>query len=437
MVYFNYQRSIFRTIRRFFKKLVSKILNISYKKVTIILFIVSIILTFLHNTSQASSVNINSVDDQTEAYYSWDILKDRQLNYQRALVLFSINPFLKKTPLWDFLKTNIYDKWYQANTAIEEIFYDNLNDNYLIRAYTDLRWKGTVNYTTVNNNGKVYEAGYYDYTGKLVYISYDPSNNKSVTRLLKDQDVQLWCAYFSPTNKDIVVTDDSVVDFIKYINSSSADYSSLLDNINNSLTNIDTSLVNVSSLITSVNNSLNTIIEKLDNKTDYSGQISDIRDSLDNLAQQQQQTQDTIKDESQAIQNSIDSSTNEITNTLTDNDVSDIEVDEFEDIATNVTDDPTANGFNNIFDTIRNALVNENTEPLKITIPFTDKSFEISASTVYGNFSGFDTIKNLASVVWYFIISLFIVKDIAKRINKIKSGNIDDVCDSNIKEDIL
>ena len=52
-------------------------------------------------------------------------------------------------------------------------------------------------------------------------------------------------------------------------------------------------------------------------------------------------------------------------------------------------------------------------------------------------FHGFDTIKNLASVVWYFIISLFIVKDIAKRINKIKSGNIDDVCDSNIKEDIL
>lgn len=436
MVYFNYQRSIFRTIRRFIKKLVSKILNISYKKVTIILFIVSIILTFLHNTSQASSVNINSVDDQTEAYYSWDILKEQQLNYQRALVLFSINPFLKKTPLWDFLKTNIYDKWYQSNTCIDQIIYNN-KDNYVIRAYTDLRWTGDTTYLNFNHNDKEFYAGLYNYTGTLVYISYNSTNNTADTRVFKDVDVRLWCAYFNPTNSNIVVTDDSVVDFIKYINSPSADYSSLLENINNSLTNIDTSLVNVSSLITSVNNSLNTIIEKLDNKTDYSGQISDIRDSLDNLAQQQQQTQDTIKDESQAIQNSIDSSTNEITNTLTDNDVSDIEVDEFEDIATNVTDDPTANGFNNIFETIRNALVNENTEPLKITIPFTDKSFEISASTVYGKFSGFDTIKNLASVVWYFIISLFIVKDIAKRINKIKSGNIDDVCDSNIKEDIL
>lgn len=435
MVYFNYQRSIFRTIRRFIKKLVSKILNISYKKVTIILFIVSIILTFLHNTSQASSVNINSVDDKTEAYYSWDILKERQLNYQRALVLFSINPFLKKTALWDFLKTNIYDKWYQSNTAIEQILYSD--NKYVIRAYTDLIWTGNTSYVNFNHNDKEYRAGYYSYIGNLVYISYDTTNNTADTRVLKNQDVNLWCAYFNPTNANIVVTDNSVVDFIKYINSSSADYSSLLENINNSLTNIDTSLVNVSSLITSVNNSLNTIIEKLDNKTDYSGQITDIRDSLDNLAQQQQQTQDTIKDESQAIQNSIDSSTNEITNTITDNDVSDIEVDEFEDIATNVTDDPTANGFNNIFDTIRNALVNENTEPLKITIPFTDKSFEISAQSVYNNFSGFDTIKNLASVVWYFIISLFIVKDIAKRINKIKSGNIDDVCDSNIKEDIL
>lgn len=387
MVYFNYQRSIFRVIRRFIKKLVSKILNISYKKVTIILFIVSIILTFLHNTSQASSVNINSVDDQTESYYSWNILKDRQLNYQRALVLFSINPFLKKTDLWDFLKTNIYDKWYQSNTAIQQIFYSD--NNYVIRAYTDLRWTGDTSYTTVNHNGKEYRAGYYSYTGTLVYISYNTTNNTADTRVLKNQDVNLWCAYFNPTNANVVVTDNSVVDFIEYINSSSSDYSSLLENINNSLTNIDASLVNVSSLITTVNNSLNTIIEKLDNKTDYSGQISDIRDSLDNLAQQQQQTQDTIENESQAIQNSIDSSTNEITNTLTDNDVSDIEVDEFEDIATNVTDDPTANGFNSIFETIRNALVNENTEPLKITIPFTDKSFEISPQSVYGNFSRF------------------------------------------------
>lgn len=389
MVYFNYQRSIFRVIRRFIKKLVSKILNISYKKVTIILFIVSIILTFLHNTSQASSVNINSVDDQTEAYYSWNILKDRQLNYQRALVLFSINPFLQKTSLWGFLKTNIFDKWYQSNTAIEQFFYDNSNNNYVIRAYTDLRWTGRTNSITFNHNGKGYEAGYYEYTGTLVYISYDSSNNTSVTGIEENQDVNLWCAYFNPTNGNVVVTDDSVIDFIEYINSSSADYSSLLENINNSLTNIDTSLVNVSSLITNVNNSLNTIIEKLDDKTDYSGQISDIRGSLDNLAQQQQQTQDTIKDESQAIQNSIDSSTNEITNTLTDNDVSDIEVDDFEDIATNVTDDPTQNGFNNIFETIRNALINENSEPLKITIPFTDKSFEISAQSVYGNFSRF------------------------------------------------
>ena len=247
MVYFNYQRSIFRTIRRIFKKLVSKILNISYKKVTIILFIVSIILTFLHNTSQASSVNINSVDEQTEAYYSWNILKDRQLNYQRALVLFSINPFLQKTALWDFLKTNIYDKWYQSNTAIQEISYSD--NKYLIRAYTDLTWTGNTSYVNFNHNGKEYRAGYYSYTGNLVYISYDTTNNTADTRVLKNQDVNLWCAYFNPTNANVVVTDNSVVDFIEYINSSSADYSSLLENINNSLTSIDKSLVNVSSFI--------------------------------------------------------------------------------------------------------------------------------------------------------------------------------------------
>lgn len=394
MVYFNYQRSIFRTIRRFIKKLVSKILNISYKKVTIILFIVSLLLTFFHNSSFASSIT-NDIDnsvtsEEAENYYTYNIVRERQKNLQKALVLFSINPYLEKSDLWTFLDDNIYSKWYQSNTYVSDIV--RTGTDYILIIYNDLQFHKGSHPNEFIQDGVTYRYIDRIYRGSYISIQYNASTNTSSNAISRNKDnlyVPEFCT--DPNSRNITVVDDSVIRFIEFINSnsSSVDYSELLDLINTSLNSIDGNLSNISSLITTVNNSLNTIIEKLDNKTDYSGQISDIRDSLDNLAQQQQQTQDTIKDESQAIQNSIDSSTNEITNTLTDNDVSDIDVNEFEDIATNVTDDPTQNGFNNIFETIRNALVNENTEPLKITIPFTNKSFEISAETVYGNFSRF------------------------------------------------
>lgn len=66
-----------------------------------------------------------------------------------------------------------------------------------------------------------------------------------------------------------------------------------------------------------------------------------------------------------------------------------------------------------------------------------NKSITISKATVFGNFKQLSTIENFASLAWYFVISLYIVKSIQKMINKIKGGNLEDVVDNNVKADIL
>lgn len=100
------------------------------------------------------------------------------------------------------------------------------------------------------------------------------------------------------------------------------------------------------------------------------------------------------------------------------------------------TQDITEDGFNSIFNKIYAAFTSNSSSSLVITIPFTGKSFTISANTVYGS-ANLGFVKTLIQAFWYFVISYFIVKDIGKKINKIKSGDIEHVQEDNIKEDML
>lgn len=100
------------------------------------------------------------------------------------------------------------------------------------------------------------------------------------------------------------------------------------------------------------------------------------------------------------------------------------------------TSDITEDGFNNIFNQIYTTFTSGSSKDLIITIPFVNKSFTINAANVYANVNlGF--VKTLIESFWYFSISYFIVKDISKKINKIKSGDIEHVENDNIKEDLL
>lgn len=131
----------------------------------------------------------------------------------------------------------------------------------------------------------------------------------------------------------------------------------------------------------------------------------------------------------------IQQSTTDINDNLNNNDVSDVDTSGITDADTTV--DITQNGFNSIFNTLQTYFTSNNGGSLTLTLPFVKKSITISKATVFGNFKQLSTIENFSSLVWYFVISLYIVKQIQRMINKIKGGNLEDVVDNNVKADIL
>lgn len=144
---------------------------------------------------------------------------------------------------------------------------------------------------------------------------------------------------------------------------------------------------------------------------------------------------DSINQQGNNIMNSIDKSTTDINNNLNNNDVSDVDTSGITNADTTV--DITQDGFNRIFNTLQTYFTSNNGGSLTLTLPFVNKSITISKATVFGNFKQLSTIENYASLAWYFVISLYIVKSIQKMINKIKGGNLEDVVDNNVKADIL
>lgn len=142
-----------------------------------------------------------------------------------------------------------------------------------------------------------------------------------------------------------------------------------------------------------------------------------------------------IKNEGTQTREEIQNSTDKINDNINNNDTSEIDTSGITNSDTTV--DITQGGFNSIFTTLQNYFTSNNGGSLTLSIPFVNKSITISKATVYGNFKQLSTIENLASIVWYFVISLYIVKQVQNMINKIKSGNLEDLVDNNIKADIL
>lgn len=142
-----------------------------------------------------------------------------------------------------------------------------------------------------------------------------------------------------------------------------------------------------------------------------------------------------INNSNQSITNEIANSSQNVVDNMNNNDTSEVDISGITNSDTTV--DITQDGFNSIFTTLQTYFTSNNGGSLTLTIPFVNKSITISKATVYGHFKQLSTVENLASIVWYFVISLYIVKQVQKMINKIKSGNLEDVVDNNIKADIL
>lgn len=187
-------------------------------------------------------------------------------------------------------------------------------------------------------------------------------------------------------------------------------------------------------------------LENVDLLNDIYSQIEQSKQSLSRSEIQLQEITDILNnmkidisreyaEQSEQTRNQIQQSTTDINNNINNNDVSDVDTSGITNADTTV--DITQDGFNSIFNTLQTYFTSNNGGSLTLTLPFVNKSITISKATVFGNFKQLSTIENFASLAWYFVISLYIVKSIQKMINKIKGGNLEDVVDNNVKADIL
>lgn len=158
---------------------------------------------------------------------------------------------------------------------------------------------------------------------------------------------------------------------------------------------------------------------------------SEENDLLQQILNSTNENKDQLANVNNNLSN-IDNSINDMNNTITDSTVNA----PINDLPKDNTQDITDGGFNQIFELLRTTFTTSEPKDLVVQLPFVNKSFTINSANVYGN-ADLGIVKVLIQSFWYFVFCYFIVKDISIKINKLKSGNIEDVQTDNVKEDIL
>lgn len=227
-----------------------------------------------------------------------------------------------------------------------------------------------------------------------------------------------------------------------HIDTTVDDISDVLDDINSTLTTINTNIANndysqdLSNLQSSIN-TLNSSITSLINSTttqntSLNNSVNNVTNSVNDLSTT---TQNGLNNVNTSV-NNVSNSVNDLNNTISDNNVSNSDIDNsiggLVDNSTDITEDGFATIFSSFIDSFSSG-----DSSVDVTIPFTNKSITISKSTVYGSFFTNNILGDLISAFYYFIVSWFIVIDIKRIFDKIKKGDIENSVSSDIREDLL
>lgn len=166
-----------------------------------------------------------------------------------------------------------------------------------------------------------------------------------------------------------------------------------------------------------------TVSQNINNATN-----SDINNSLNETNKKL----DNIDSKTEETNNKLDNLNKDITSS----DVSGIDASSLPSIDVN---DPTEAGIDSIFTNLYNAFCSGEPQDIVFPIPFTNKNITLNATYVQdmlqNNNAGWLLI--FIQAFWAYLFSRFIIKDISSKIGKIQSGNIEDIQNSNIKEDML
>lgn len=166
-----------------------------------------------------------------------------------------------------------------------------------------------------------------------------------------------------------------------------------------------------------------------------------LKNSLDrqtNIMNQQFNQLVQINENFQQMLRSQQSTTSAVSD-LNDTMIDDTVTSGYSDLPSNNTNDITRDGINNIFQSIYNAFCTGSPQNIVFPIPFTNQNITLSPYYVRDMLTNFGAtwVYTLIQAFWGYLIGRFIIKDVSNKINKIKSGNIEEIEKNNIKEDML
>ena len=106
----------------------------------------------------------------------------------------------------------------------------------------------------------------------------------------------------------------------------------------------------------------------------------------------------------------------------------------------NDTNDISGDGLNNIFNLFYSKITSDyGTKNIHIPIPFTNRGFDIPNNLTENIVSSFanGTLKTLLGLIWWYVLSVYIIKDVTKYIDNMKTGEILTKSDTNVKTEML
>lgn len=162
---------------------------------------------------------------------------------------------------------------------------------------------------------------------------------------------------------------------------------------------------------------------------------NDINNNIEQTNSQLNQTNEKLDDINDSIQET-NNQLSDLNDNITSDDISGVSADDLPSISIN---DPTEDGIGSIFTNLYNAFCTGNAQDIVFPLPFVNKNITLSPTYVQDMLHNHnaDWVLTFIQAFWAYLFGRFIIKDMSRKISKIKSGNIEDLQETNIKEDML
>ena len=395
--------------------------------ITIFCLFLSFFLIMFPHPSFATAVDTYNVQYDLTQY---------QTLIQNEFVYHCFGAYILNTPYWNNILKPIFEE-----------FDENQYDIYIGRMNYDDRLEFYIRFFHLHSGSFSYDT----------YTSEDLGNNFTTTLFFGTVPVTGYNVTYYPSTKEgssssysqaqfkrpyytLYIKSDLLMEFTHTVLFGNGnDYSPLLNSINSSLNNINSVDADILSSLNSLSSSLSAI--QSNTSANYSQQISAISGKIDNILNDNQeiisqndemiQQQEEINDNLEQLSTDIE----DVKDTLTDDTIQSTA----SDLPSTNIQDPTESGISTIFQSIYNAFCTGQAQDIVFPIPFTNKNITLSPYYVSDmlNNNGASWVYVLIQAFWGYLIGRFIVSDISKKIDKVKSGNIENIENTNIKEDML